>query len=83
MVLVLSSGSREPFAGSVAVMAPICLLSLLTAGRPLPWREALPFLVGGSLGGLAAGFWGKKIPTLWLHRIFGGFLLLGGLQALW
>ena len=83
MVLVLCSGSREPFSGSVAVMVPICLLSLLTSGRPLPWREALPFLAGGSLGGLAAGFWGKKIPTLWLHRIFGSFLLLGGLRALW
>lgn len=81
MVLVL--GKSQPFAGSVAVMLPICLVSVLTSGAPLPWGEAMPYLLGSSLGGLGAGLWGKKIPTLWLHRCFGTLLLLGGLRTLW
>ena len=73
------------FPMSVSIMLPVCLLSLFLASRsgPLPWSEALPYLMGSTAGGVLAGLFGKRIPTLWLHRIFGAMLLWGGIRYLW
>ncbi len=91
MVLIPALGlwsDAEPeslFPVSVAVMLPVCLLSLFLASRSgsLPWSEALPYLLGSTAGGVLAGLFGKRIPTLWLHRIFGAMLLWGGIRYLW
>ncbi len=90
MVLIPALGlwtDAEPeslFPVSVAVMLPVCLLSLFLASRsgPLPWSEALPYLIGSTAGGILAGLFGRRIPTLWLHRIFGAMLLWGGIRYL-
>ena len=70
---------------SVSVMLPVCLLSLFLASRtgPLPWSDAFPYLIGSTVGGVGVGLVGKRIPTLWLHRIFGAMLLWGGFRYLW
>ena len=70
------------FPSSVAIIAPICLVSLLF-GRDIAWAASVPFLLGSAVGGLAAGLWGKKIPTAWLHRGLGILILWGGLRYLW
>ena len=72
----------EIFPSSVAVIAPICVVSLLFAGD-IAWAASVPFLLGSAVGGLLAGLWGKKIPTLWLHRGLGILILWGGLRYLW
>ena len=90
MVLIPALGlwtsvrSKELFPISVSVMLPVCILSLYLASRssPLPWSDALPYLLGSAAGGILAGLFGKKIPTLWLHRIFGIMLLWGGIRYL-
>lgn len=73
------------FPMSVSVMLPVCVLSLLLSSplNALPWQASLPYLIGGALGGLGAGLWGRKIPTLWLHRIFGIMILWGGIRYIW
>ena len=75
----------EFFPISVGVMLPVCLFSLWLISRtgPLPWLDALPYLLGSAAGGVLAGTVGKKVPTLWLHRIFGVLLLWGGMRYLW
>ena len=75
----------ELFPMSVCVMLPVCVLSLCLSSpiTALPWSDTLPYLIGGSLGGIAAGILGRKIPTLWLHRIFGAMILWGGIRYLW
>lgn len=72
------------FPMSVSVMLPVSLLSLvISAGHsPLPWADAWPYLAGSVAGGILVGFWGRKIPTLWLHRILGAMLLWGGVRYL-
>lgn len=72
------------FPMSVGVMGPVCLLSLWIASRsaPLPWAEAMPYLIGSVGGGVLAGIFGRRIPTVWLHRIFGAMILWGGVRYL-
>lgn len=90
MVLVplLTSWTRlkddEVFPSSVSIILPICVVSLsLSAPQPeLTWRLVLPYLLGSALGGIAAGIWGRKIPTKWLHRILGILILWGGVRYL-
>lgn len=73
---------KEIFPSSVCIILPICIVSLWTSGLPLPWSNALPYLIGSCLGGLAAGFTGRKIPVKWLHRILGVLILWGGVRYL-
>ena len=72
------------FASSLAVILPICVVSLtvtaVTGG--LAWREALPWLLGSAAGGWAAGRWGQKIPAKWLHRGLGILIIWGGVRYL-
>ena len=69
---------------SVCVMLPVCLVSLWFTAQagPLPWSEAAPYLLGCAAGGVLAGRFGQRIPTLWLHRVFGAMLLWGGIRYL-
>lgn len=75
---------RRAFATSVAVILPLCALSagiyLLRGGLDL--MTALPYLVGGALGGWAGGRWFRGIKVCWLRRVFGLLLLYGGVRSL-
>ena len=72
------------FPASVAVILPVCLVCLYLRSRTgsLPWLDALPYLMGSAAGGVMAGLLGKRIPTVWLHRILGAFVLWGGIRYL-
>ena len=63
------------FPASVAMIFPICMTSLLSSGQAIPWSTALPYLIGGSLGG-------QHIPTLWLHRFLGALIFWSGVRYL-
>lgn len=75
---------RELFACSVCIILPLCLVSAgaywLQGGSFAV--ESLPYLLGGALGGAAAGLLLKRLPTLWLHRALGAFILWGGVRLL-
>ncbi len=86
--LLTASGAlseEEIFPSSVAIILPMCAVSLAVSSTqmPLPWKDALPYLVGCIPAGLLAGLLGKKIPTKWLHRILGVIILWGGIRYLW
>ena len=74
---------RRAFATSVAVILPLCALSaaiyLLRGGLDL--GTALPYLVGGALGGWAGGRWFKGVNMVWLRRAFGLLLIYGGARC--
>ncbi len=76
---------EKVFPASVSIIFPICIVSLSftlpEAGLPL--KEAWPYLLASIPGGLAAGFWGDKIPVKWLHRGLGLLILWGGVRYLW
>ena len=89
MVLVPFLGNKtglkeeERFPSSIAIIAPICIVSILLSDN---WqagiRTSIPYLAGSAIGGVAAGIWGKYIPTIWLHRFLGGLILWGGIRYL-
>ena len=74
---------NERFPASIAIIAPVCVTSLVISGKwQLSFVELLPYLIGSVVGGFAAGLWGRKIPTTWLHRFLGGIILWGGIRFL-
>ena len=72
------------FPTSLSIIFPICLVAIgVSAFRGgLPLVQALPYLVGSTLGGIAAGLWGQRIPVTWLHRLLGILILWGGVRYL-
>ncbi len=85
LTLLTDLEDREVFPASVSIMLPMCLVSLFisAADQAIPWHTALPYLIGSALGGILAGIFGKKIPTVWLHRGLGILILWGGVRYLW
>ena len=84
LTLLTDLKEEELFPSSIAVIFPICIISLYFAAMrsPLPWKEALPWLTGSSAGGILAGKFGRKIPVTWLHRGLGILILWGGFRYL-
>ncbi len=74
---------KNAYATSLAVMVPISMVSLtvyaLRGG--LVTENTLWYLVGGAVGGVAAGFLFHRIPVQWLRWAMAGFLLYGGVKA--
>lgn len=72
------------FPASVSIILPICLVSLTVTGLTgeIAWSESFPYLIGSAAGGILAGFYGRKIPVIWLHRGLGLLILWGGFRYL-
>ena len=74
---------QEIFPASISIILPMCVVTLsIQSGNGLPWDAALPYLIGSAAGGVLAGLWGRKIPTVWLHRALGVLILWGGWRYL-
>ncbi|MBE6940416.1 MAG: sulfite exporter TauE/SafE family protein [Ruminococcaceae bacterium] len=75
---------KRAFSNCVAVIFLFCLLSagIYLLRTDLDLLATLPYLLGGLAGGLVGGRLFPGIPTLWLRRIFGLFLLYGGVRYL-
>lgn len=74
---------KEVFPTSISIILPMCIITLATEqSTPLPWLEALPYLIGSAIGGVLAGLLGRNIPTQWLHRALGVLILYAGWRYL-
>ena len=73
---------EKMFGTSVIILLPICIISLLFSNGwdTFSFLQALPYLLGSAAGGVLAGNFGKKIPTLWLHRVLGILIVWGGIR---
>ena len=75
---------RQAFSTSLAVILPLCILSaavyLFRGGLDL--LAALPYLIGGTVGGWLGGRWFRGVRVVWLRRAFGLLLLYGGARCL-
>lgn len=75
---------EEIFPSSVSIILPICVTSLAFTEwqGDIVQAQAFPYLIGSALGGIVAGIWGRKIPTVLLHRALGVLILWGGIRYL-
>lgn len=76
--------TQKSFATSVAIILPLCALSagIYLARGVLDWNTALPYLLGGAVGGWAGGKWFRGVHPVWLKRGFGLLLIWGGIRCL-
>lgn len=74
---------RRAFATSVAVILPLCVLSVVIyfMRGGLDLAAAWPYLAGGALGGWLGGRLFKGVRVDWLRRGFGLLLIYGGLRC--
>ncbi len=74
---------KDAYATSLAIMMPISAVSLsvyiLRDG--LVAADVWGYLLGGAIGGVAAGLLFRRIPVKWLRWAMAGFLLYGGVKA--
>lgn len=89
MLVPLLSGpcglsQQESFATSVLIIFPLCAFSsaiyFFRGGFDL--LSALPYLIGGALGGVIGGKLFKGVDPTWLRKLFALFILYGGVSAL-
>ena len=73
---------KKAFATSVAVVLPLCITSLAVYAmeNAVSLRGAWPYLLGGTIGGVAGGLLFKKASAVFLHRALGLFILWGGFR---
>ena len=85
LTLLTNTEEMSVFSSSISIILPICLvcIAVTAISSGMPFRPALPYLLGSVAGGILVGLFGRKIPTVWLHRIFGIMLLWGGVRYLW
>ena len=85
LTLLTDIRGQALFPASLCIILPICIVSLgfTWLRQGLPFSLALPYLIGGGIGGLLAGKYGRRIPAKWLHRALGLLILWGGIRYLW
>lgn len=74
---------KKAFATSVAIILPLTIASYvifcLRGGNV--WQQALPYAIGGIVGGILSARLFRKMPVIWIHRLFGALILYGGIKA--
>lgn len=75
---------KKAFASSICIILPMCLISLLIYAKQdvLAVADALPYLIGGTIGGVAAGLLFRRVSANFLHKAFGILILWGGIRLL-
>lgn len=75
---------RRAFATSVAVILPLCALSVVVyfLRGGLEWGTAWPYVLGGAVGGWLGGRLFRGVRVDWLRRGFGLLLIYGGVRYL-
>ena len=80
----LKLGDQKAFATSVAIILPLCVFSsvIYLLRGSLDLLTALPYLLGGLIGGWLGGRLFKGLNMNVLRRVFALFILYGGVKAL-
>ena len=75
---------KSALATSVAVILPVSVSSALVyiLGNGFDLTVALPYALGGLIGGFVGGKIFKNVPVKWMRRIFAIFVIYGGVKNL-
>lgn len=74
---------KKAFATSLSVTLPLSAVSLSAYALrgSVVWLDALPYAVGGIVGGVLAGRFMSRVNVKWLRAALAAFLLYGGVKA--
>lgn len=74
---------KQAFATSIAVILPLSIVSyvLFCVQGGDVWHDAMPYLLGGIVGGALSIKLFRNISAIWLHRLFGILILYGAVKA--
>ncbi len=74
----LNFEEHKAHATAIAVILPLSILSafIYLKGSNLEYLKVIIISIGGMLGGYLGAKFLKKIPSKWLHKIFGIFMLI-------
>ncbi len=80
LIRICKLSQRKAFATSVAIVLPLCTMSafLYYLFGGLSLRPALPYLLGGLVGGWTGGRLFRRVNVLWLRRVFALLILFCG-----
>lgn len=75
---------KKAFATSISIIAPLCVVSILICHiqGALDVSTALPYLIGGFLGGLIGGKLFRRASPRFLHCTLGLIIIYGGIRSL-
>lgn len=79
---ILNLEPHKAHATAISIILPLSIISLIIywLGDNILWQTAL----FASLGGVCGSFLGAKLlgklSGVWLHRIFGGFMIIAGIR---
>ena len=77
---------HKAYATAIAVILPLSLLSLgvylWKADLSAVWRIALWASAGGLVGGFVGAKLLQRVSGVWLHRIFGAFMLAAAVRLI-
>lgn len=77
---------HKAHATAIAIILPLSILSLVIylwkTGFHEVWQIALWASVGGLVGGVVGAKLLSKISGIWLHRIFGGFMIAAAVRLI-
>jgi len=73
---------HKSHATALAIILPISVLSafIYVKGGSVDWRAVLFVTLGGVPGGYVGALLLNKIPTKWLHKIFGAFIIVAAIR---
>lgn len=73
---------HKAHATAISIILPLSLISLGVYwwGENILWQTALFGGVGGVFGSFIGAKLLGKLSGVWLHRIFGGFMILAGIR---
>jgi len=75
---------KQALATNVSVMLPLCAVSAtvyVLKGEPGLLAAAVPFIIGGAIGGLVGGRAFRFMPVGVLRRVFALLLIYGGIRS--
>lgn len=74
---------KKAFASSVAIILPLSLVSAVVyfLKGAIEFSAAVPYLLGGVVGGVISGRVFAKIPLSLLRKAFGLLIIYGGVRA--
>ena len=74
---------KKAFATSVSIILPLSIVSasIYIYKNGFDFYNALPFLVGGLIGGIISGFSFKKVPVTVLKKTLGIIIIYAGVRS--